>query len=122
MDTTNLKIYLPFNNSPTEDLCNNDWTVSGSPTVSDGTLYLNGSSYLKLVNPFVFSGQDLTFSVEVNFFDYQSTSEPAIWQLWGSSGWRIQLEIYQKNLLWLWARICLQTKLKIGAQDVRRRR
>ena len=103
MDTTNLKIYLPFNNSPTEDLCNNDWTVSGSPTVSDGTLYLNGSSYLKLVNPFVFSGQDFTIATEINFSENQSNSEPCIWQLYGGTSYRVQFEIYNRNKLLLWA-------------------
>ena len=43
---TNLVAYLPFT-STLDDLCGNEWTATGSPTIVDGALYLNGSNYLK---------------------------------------------------------------------------
>lgn len=47
-DNSNLAAYLPFNVSPTADACGNTWTPMGNPTIVDGALYLDGSSYLKL--------------------------------------------------------------------------
>ena len=44
MDTTNLFAYLPFDESATQDLCSNTWTVNGSLTVQDGALNLESSS------------------------------------------------------------------------------
>lgn len=44
MDTTNLFAYLPFDESATQDLCGNTWTVKGSLTVQDGALNLESSS------------------------------------------------------------------------------
>ena len=41
-----LVAYLPFDQSTTLDLCGNEWTAYGTPTIQDGALYLNGSSYL----------------------------------------------------------------------------
>ena len=66
-------------------------------------MYLNGSSYLKLVNPFVFSGQDFTIATEINFSEKPSRSEPCIWQLYGGGSYRVQLEFYDTGRLWLWA-------------------
>lgn len=41
----NLVAYLPFT-STLDDVLGNEWTASGSPTITDGKLSLNGSSYL----------------------------------------------------------------------------
>lgn len=38
--------YLPFDTSATEDTCGNTWTAYGSPTIQNGVLSLNGSSWL----------------------------------------------------------------------------
>ena len=45
-DNSNLAAYLPLNVSPTTDACGNVWTATGTPTIVDGKLYLNGSSWL----------------------------------------------------------------------------
>ena len=61
-----LSAWLPFNNSPTEDLCGNTWTAVGNPTigangaVSGNALQLNASSYLKLDGSLELGGQDFT--------------------------------------------------------------
>ena len=39
--------YLPFTTSTTQDTCGNTWATTGSPSISNGTLKLNGSSYLQ---------------------------------------------------------------------------
>ena len=41
-----LVAYLPFEVSTTFDVCGNEWTAGGNPTIVDGALYLDGSSYL----------------------------------------------------------------------------
>ncbi|MBQ3452037.1 MAG: LamG domain-containing protein, partial [Selenomonadaceae bacterium] len=60
MDTTNLKVYLPFDDSTTQDLCGGSWTATGNPTIQDGKLYLNGESYLQLDGGVTLGGQDFT--------------------------------------------------------------
>lgn len=47
-----LAIAMPFNDSPTEDICGNTWTATGTPQVVhdstdfDGSIHFDGSSYL----------------------------------------------------------------------------
>ena len=60
MDTTNLIAYLPFDSSTTEDLLGNTWTAIGNPTIQDGKLYLDGSSYLLMQGGITLGGQDFT--------------------------------------------------------------
>ena len=61
-----LAVYLPFDNSATEDLCGNTWTTTGNPTIGeDGAisgkaLQLNGSSYLSKSGGISLGGKDFT--------------------------------------------------------------
>lgn len=55
-----LTVYLPFDTSPTADLCGNSWTAYGSPTIEDDALKLDGSSYLQLSGSLALGGQDFT--------------------------------------------------------------
>lgn len=62
----NLVVWLPFDNSTTEDLCGNEWTATDSPTISETNaingkaLQLDGSSYLQLDGEITLGGQDFT--------------------------------------------------------------
>lgn len=50
MDATNIKVYLPFDTSTTEDLCGNEWTVHGTPQIVDETVHLPSNAYLTADN------------------------------------------------------------------------
>lgn len=57
--------YLPFDYSASEDVCGNAWTIVGSPTLSNGALYLDGSSkYFKLTRQI--GGRDFTIDFWLN--------------------------------------------------------
>lgn len=43
-----LKVWLPFDVSPTHDICGNSWLAIGKPTIQNNELDLGGSSYLKM--------------------------------------------------------------------------
>ena len=60
MDATNLIAYLPFDTSTTLDLCGGAWTATGNPTIQDGVLNLDGSSYLERDGGITLGGQDFT--------------------------------------------------------------
>lgn len=60
MDAATLIVYLPFDSSPTEDLCGNSWTAYGNPTIADGALNLDGSSRLAMSDGVALGGQDFT--------------------------------------------------------------
>lgn len=60
MNATNLVAWLPFDTSTTQDLCGNTWTAYGSPTIANGALQLNGSSYLQMTGGITLGGQDFT--------------------------------------------------------------
>lgn len=61
-----LKVLLHFNNSTIKDECNNVWVNQGSTILSDSiakfnkSLYLNGSSFIKMQNAIELGGQDFT--------------------------------------------------------------
>ena len=63
--------YLPFANSPTEDLCGKTWTSDGAVTVRNGMLILNSgrntNSTLTRQEAITFTGQPLTFSFKMSF-------------------------------------------------------
>ncbi len=63
-DNSNLAAYLPLNVSPTMDACGNVWATTGNPTIVDGALYLDGSSYLNTSTP---KGYDFDFTVDFWF-------------------------------------------------------
>ena len=65
MDTTNLKVWLPFDRSTTTDLCGNSWTAYNNPSISDGALSLVGpAQYLSLNDDLPLGGRDFTVSGE----------------------------------------------------------
>ena len=52
MDTTNLIAYLPFDESPTEDLCGNEWTAtSDTLQIVDGALLFDNTGYISTSPP-----------------------------------------------------------------------
>ncbi len=65
MDTNNLVIYLPFD-SDINDLCGGTWTATGNPSIVDGALNLDGSSYLERDGGITLGGQDFTIRIYVN--------------------------------------------------------
>ena len=103
-----LKVWLPFDNSATEDLCGNEWTAYGTPTISDTNaingkaLQLDGSSYLRRVEPFVFAGQ--AFTVQCWFSGTSNTTggSVCIWEIYKTSTNRIFLGILKTGKLELW--------------------
>jgi len=58
-------VNMPFTSSVTEDLAGGTWTASGSPSISDKQLYLNGSSYLSKSGGITLGGKDFTVSYYV---------------------------------------------------------
>lgn len=81
-DKSNLAAYLPFNVSPTADACGNEWTTTGNPTIVDGALYLDGSSYLKL-STITSPGFDYEFTVD---FWFTPSNISRDYCLFGSAG------------------------------------
>lgn len=73
MDTTNLIVYLPFDESATQDLCGNEWTaydttsIDDTNAISNTALQLN-KGYLRSNSAITFGGADFT----VSFYAYVS--------------------------------------------------
>lgn len=61
-----LVAWLPFDTSTTLDKCGNTWTATGSPTISEGALQLNGASYLQMTGGITLGGQDFTIRGKFN--------------------------------------------------------
>lgn len=56
-----LVAYLPFDTSPTEDLCGGTWTTVGTVSIQDSALWIDASnSYIKRTNGYTLGGQDFT--------------------------------------------------------------
>lgn len=77
MDTSNLKVWLPFDVLPTKDLCGNSWrlyTEGTPPAIINGKLYFDGIENVEFESNkgFAFTGQDFSVSVEFNSSDYQA--------------------------------------------------
>ena len=63
MSVGNLIAWLPFDETPTQDLCGNKWTAYNSPTIEGKALQLNGTNqYLALNGSISLGGQDFTVS------------------------------------------------------------
>ena len=66
IDEDKLKVLLHFNDTVLKDECNNVWLNQGTSLLSDTvarfdkSLYLNGSSYIKMQNSIELGGQDFT--------------------------------------------------------------
>ena len=71
MDATNLKVWLPFDESTTADKCGNTWTTYGTPVIDNGALKLNGSSYLQMDGSITLGGKDFTIN---GYFNISSSS------------------------------------------------
>lgn len=70
-----LKVWLPFNESTTQDLCGNSWTAYGTPTIAEGALQLDGASYIEAdVAPLSLLNSDFTIHFYLTYKD-SKTSE-----------------------------------------------
>jgi|GEM_PF-3936466 len=78
MDVTNLIVYLPFDESATQDLCGNEWTAYDTTSlgttnaIHDKALQLN-KGYLRSNTQITFGGADFT----VDFYGYMNSSSEA---------------------------------------------
>ena len=97
-----LKSWMMFDESPTKDSCGNTWTATGSPVIEDNALKLNGSSYLKMTEKFVFTGQPFTVSCKFSATVTPSAPTPMV-QLYNGNSVRIQIAvIYGGSTIQLW--------------------
>lgn len=97
-----LVVNMPFDTSTTQDLRGNTWTTSGSPTIQDGALYLNGSSYLKMTETFAFTGQPFTISCICSGTSNSTGGAVALWQMYIGSTNRLQMGITTAGKLQMW--------------------
>lgn len=102
MNAQNLVAWLPFDTSTTQDLCGGSWTASGSPTIQDGMLFLNGSSYLKRTEQFKFTGQLFTISCEFSGTSNPTGGNVCLWQMYIGDSNRFHLSISTSGILALW--------------------
>ena len=102
MDATNLKVWLPFDTSATEDKLGNEWTASGSPTIQDGKLILNGSSYLKMTEAFAFTGQPFTIGCKFSGTSNTTGGAVCLWQMYIGDSNRFHISIDANGRLALW--------------------
>ena len=72
-----LAIAMPFNDSPTEDICGNTWTATGTPQVTDGYANFDQNWYLDgAVNIDLSAGQ---FNIAFWFYVAGNYQVPLIW-------------------------------------------
>lgn len=102
MDATNLIAYLPFDTSVTADKFGNTWTTTGTPTIVDNALKLDGSSYLKMTGLFEFTGEPLTISCKFSATSNPSGGYAGLWQMYYGDSNRFQLCISPNGYLELW--------------------
>ena len=88
------------------DLCDNEWTVYGSPTISSDvskfgkSLYLNGSSLIRTTNDYTLGDTDFTIDAWVNILQYCDRSDTgrAIFNF-NSNTWHIAV-FYGGQMSW----------------------
>lgn len=102
MDATHLKVWLPFDESATLDRCGGTWTTSGSPTIENGALKLNGSSYLKRSEKFEFTGQSFTVSCKFSGTSNTAGGAVALWQMYIGDSNRFHISINTSGRMTLW--------------------
>ena len=105
MDATNLVAWLPFNESTTQDLCGGTWTTSGSPTIENYALKLDGSSYIQMNSSFTLGGKDFTIHGWANM-NSSAANYSMLLEATKSKGGtqRLELSRYGKaNQMTLWA-------------------
>ena len=67
MDTTNLKVYLPFDTSTTQDLCGGTWTATSELEIVNHALKFNAyEQYISRDGGITLGGQDFTISFKCN--------------------------------------------------------
>ena len=67
MDATKLLAYLPFDESPTEDLCGGSWAAHNNPIIQNCQLNFNASEqYVSCDDEITLGGQDFTICCKVN--------------------------------------------------------
>ena len=98
MDTTNLIAYLPFDESATQDLCGNEWTAVGNPTISDGALQIQSGQYLTCDEPLTLGGQDFTICGWA-YMDSKTANYGCIFEFKVQDGnnWRLELTKTRRN-------------------------
>ena len=102
MDTTNLVAWLSFDESATADKCGNSWTAYGSPTVANGKLVLNGSSYLTMAEKFAFTGKPFTISCKFSGTRNTTGGSVCVWQMYIGDKNRFHISIATNGILHLW--------------------
>ena len=94
-NTENLVVWLPFDESTTEDKCGNTWTAYGTPTISETdaingkALQLDGSSYIECadVAPIEFFNSDFTIHFRMTYRD-NKTSEGGFFTCENNLAWQ----------------------------------
>lgn len=90
MDTTNLIEWLPFDKSPTEDLCGNTWTATGSPTIgangaiSGNALQLDGSG--TFFSNVIISNSEIGLDENVTRATAEINFKPEVFMSWLPTG------------------------------------
>lgn len=88
MNVNNLVVYLPFDESTTQDLCGNTWTAVGDPTIQNGELVLNGTNYISAdVAPIALFNSDFTIHFWMTYKDAK-TSEGGFFTTSSNIGWQ----------------------------------
>ena len=93
MDTTNLKVYLPFDYSPTQDLIGNTWTANGNVEIIGTKANFDGASYLKMTELFEFTGQPFTICCKFSATKNTTSGAVALWQMYIGSSNRFQIGV-----------------------------
>lgn len=76
-----LKVWLPFDTSPTEDLYGNMWRTYGTPAIQDSELYLDGAkSYLKATSTITIELGTSPFTV-CCWFSTTKSDANVLWRL-----------------------------------------
>ena len=87
MDITNLKSWLPFNESATADKLGNIWKASGTPTIENGELILDGSS--KLISPEIeLGGKDFAIDAWIDM-NTSSSDGAEVFYVGNNSGYMV---------------------------------
>ena len=97
-----LKVWLPFDESATFDRCGGTWTATGTPVIENSALKLDGASYLKMTEPFEFTGQPFTVSCKFSGTSNTTGGDVCLWQMYIGNSKRIQLGIETSGKLDIW--------------------
>ena len=76
-----VKTYLPFDTSPTEDLCGNKWISFYEPEIKNKSLQTDGLNYLQMEDTITLGGKDFTIHGWFNITN-RTQSYHSIFTLW----------------------------------------